>query len=140
MIHTRKNTIGVALIAFIIGVVIGYSGERTFTRPTLSQNAPSGFSGNGGMMRGVRGGSNGGFLTGTVAAKDASSITLNTRDGSSHVVFITPSTNVSKSVSGAVSDVSVGATIIVSGTTNSDGSVSATLLQLRPAASAPTAQ
>jgi hypothetical protein len=90
------------------------------------------------MMRGAGGG---GLLSGTVAAKDSGSITVNTRDGSSHVVLITPATTVSKSVTGALIDVSTGSTIIVSGTTNSDGSVSASLIQLRPATISPgTAQ
>ncbi|MCX6790357.1 MAG: DUF5666 domain-containing protein, partial [Candidatus Kaiserbacteria bacterium] len=103
-------------------------------RPAVSQiqNARGTFSGTygGGMMRGAS--TNGGLLSGTIEAKDATSLTLNTRDGSSHVVLITPATNVSKSVSGATSDITVGSTVTVSGTANSDGSVSATLVQLRP--------
>lgn len=143
MMHTHKNTIGAAVLALIIGIGIGYTGGKTLAHSSVSQNTPGGFAGNyggvpGGMMRGGNRGT-GGFLTGTVATKDSGSITLNTRDGSSHVVFVTPATSVSKSVSGTMTDVSVGATVIVSGTTNSDGSVSATLLQLRPAA-APAAQ
>ncbi len=99
-----------------------------------TQNVRGNFSGAGGavFMRGG-GAGNGGFLSGTVAAKDSESITLDTRDGSSHVVLVTPMTSVLKSVSGSMSDVSVGSTVIVSGTTNSDGSISANLIQLRPA-------
>lgn len=140
MIHKHKNTIGAALIALIIGMGIGYTGDQMFARPsTLSQNA-SGFGGGqyggaGGMMRGGArsGGMVGGFLTGTVAAKDQGSVTLNTRDGSSRVILVTPNTTVSKSTNGTLDDVTTGATIIVSGTTNSDGSLSASLIQLRPA-------
>jgi len=133
----HKKMMGVGAIGLIVGGVLGYSGATMFARPAagLAQGARSGFAaGNyaGGMMRG--GAANGGLLSGTVEAKSATSLTLNTRDGSSHVVLITPATSVSKSVSGTVGDVAVGTTVIVSGTTNSDGSVSATLLQLRPAA------
>lgn len=130
----NKNNVSIAIVSLIIGVGIGYLGGNTLHPATLAQNAQGGFAGTrGGGMRGA--GAGGGFLSGTVAAKDSGSITINTRDGNSHVVLVTPATNVSKSVSGAISDVSVGATITVSGTTNSDGSISASLIQLRPTVS-----
>ena len=75
----------------------------------------------------------GGFLTGTVAAEDSGSITVDTRDGSSHVVLISPSTTYQKSVAGTISDVPVGSSIMVIGSTNGDGSVLATSIQLRGA-------
>jgi hypothetical protein len=132
----HKKIVTTAVIALVVGFGAGY---LTHTSPAQTQGTRGTLAGaNGGNFGGMmRGGATagGGFLTGTVAAKDSGSITLNTRDGSSHVVLITPATTVSKSVTGAVSDVSVGATIIVSGTTNSDGSVSATLIQLRPTTS-----
>ncbi len=55
------------------------------------------------------------------------------------LVLVTPNTTVSKSVTGSLFDVTTGSTIIVSGTTNSDGSVSANLIQLRPSMPMPTA-
>ncbi len=123
----NKNTIVTTVIALVIGFGAGYVMHAS---PAPTPNA-GGFARNGGTG-GMRGGA-GGFLSGTVASKDANSITINTRDGSSHVVLISPSTTVSKSVSGSESDISIGSNIIVSGTTNSGGSVSATLIQLRPA-------
>ena len=131
----KKQVVLSAAIALIAGIGIGYYGATVFAKPaTRATNAFSrGGGAGGGMMRGVGGnGAMGGFLTGTVAKEDSGSITLNTRDGSSHVILITPATTVSKSVNGDLSDVAVGETIIVSGATNSDGSVSANLIQLRP--------
>jgi hypothetical protein len=129
----HKKIVTTAVIALVVGFGGGY-----YMHTSPAQNTPGTFAGRTGGT-GTRGGAaaGGGFLTGTVATKDSGSITLNTRDGSSHVVLITPATTVSKSVTGSVSDVAVGATIIVSGTTNSDGSVSATLIQLRPTAPTP---
>ena len=129
----NKTTIITAVIALIVGFGAGYF---THTAPaTPAQFARGNFSGGAnGTFSGARGGTaGGGMLSGTVTAKDASSITLNTRDGSSHVVLVTPDTTVSKSVEGALGDVTVGSTVIVSGTANSGGSVSATLIQVRPA-------
>ncbi len=138
-IGMNQKTIGIAVIALLIGYGAGY---LTHSSAALVQNARGTFAGAGagGVM--LRGGSvgNGGFLSGTVAAKDAGSITVNTRDGSSHIVLLTPATTVAKSVSGSTSDVSVGAEVVISGATNGDGSVSASTIQLRPATPVQPAQ
>ncbi len=130
----NTKTIGIALIGLVIGFGAGYFLHITPTAQTATRT--SSFTG----ARGAAGATAGGFLMGTVAAEDSNSITLDTRDGSSHVVLINPSTSVSKYVAGALTDVSVGSTVMVSGTTNSDGSVSATMIQLRPASATPTSQ
>ena len=124
----NTKTVGVAVVALVVGFGAGY-----ITHTTPPATNPQGSRGSFGGAGNMRGGSNGsGLLSGTVATKDAGSITVNTRDGSSHVVLITPATIVSKSVTGATSDVLIGTTVIVSGTANTDGSVAATLIQLRP--------
>ncbi|MFZ1075082.1 MAG: hypothetical protein WAN50_01780 [Minisyncoccia bacterium] len=139
----NTTTIGTGIIALIIGIGIGYFGGNAL-HPAAAPSARGSFAGTGGSgFAGARGGAaGGGFLSGTVSAADSGSITLNTRDGSSHVVLVTPATTVSKSVSGALSDVSVGSNVLITGTTNSDGSVTAAVIQLRPAtpAAAPTPQ
>ncbi|MDE1919143.1 MAG: hypothetical protein KGH56_00390 [Patescibacteria group bacterium] len=122
----NKNPILIGIVSLLIGIGIGYGGANALHPATPAPNARGTFAG------GMRGGA-GGFLSGTVAAKDSESITLDTRDGSSHVVLLTPATSVLKSVSGTENDISIGSTVIVSGTTNGDGSVSANLIQLRPA-------
>jgi len=129
----NNKIIGAAVISLLVGFGAGYFVHSV---PTQPQNARGNFAG--GTTRGS--GGQGGLLSGTVAKQDAGSITLNTRDGSSHVVLITPATTVQKSVSGVLSDVTVGSTIFVTGSTNSDGSVSASSIQLRPAAPPATVQ
>jgi hypothetical protein len=51
----------------------------------------------------------------------------------SKIVFLSPATKVEKTVSGLVSDVVVGNQVVITGVVNSDGSVNATSIQLRPA-------
>jgi len=136
----NKKIIGSVAVALVVGIGVGYGGANVFRSGAPGQDMQGNFSAiKGGDMSGVRvgGAGNGGMLSGTVAAKDSESITINTKDGSSHVVLITPATSFLKSVSGAQSDVSVDTTIIVSGTTNSDGSVTAQSVQIRPADSLP---
>ncbi len=134
-----NKTVGTAIIALVIGVGVGYVGASILHPAALvQQSAPGGFvngvRGSGAI--GTRGGTAGGFLSGTVAVKNSESITVNTNDGNSHVVLVTPTTNISKSVSGSMNDISIGSTVIVSGTTNSDGSILAKLVQIRPAGTA----
>ena len=74
----------------------------------------------------------GGFNAGTVVSKDAQSMTLKAADGSSKVIFFSSTTTVDKSVVGTPSDLKTGDIITVQGTTNSDGSVTATNIQIRP--------
>lgn len=129
----NKTVVGTAVVALVIGIGVGYAGANTLhssVQQTASRNLISGASG--GIFNGTRGGT-GRPLSGVIAAKDSGSITVNTNDGSSHVVLITPATDISKSVNGSMSDISIGSVVIVSGTTNSDGSISAKFIQLRPA-------
>ena len=82
--------------------------------------------------RAVNGAGIGGLTAGEVISKDEQSITLNLRDGGSKIVFYSASVEISKFASGTMSDVAVGASVMVTGKTNTDGSVTAELIQLRP--------
>lgn len=139
MLHD-KNILAASAIALIVGIGAGYS-IHGFISPSRGNGFPAGANGMGGFSSRTNQGANkspNGLLSGTVAKQDAGSITLNTRDGSSRVVLITPATTVQKSVNGGLSDVTVGSTVFVSGSTNSDGSVSASSIQLRPETSPAT--
>lgn len=102
-----------------------------------AQGRQAGFGGgNGTTTRGMRG--TGGGTAGNIVAKDATSITVQIRDGGSRTVFFTGTTPVLKSTSGSADDLKVGEAILVTGTSNQDGSVSAQSIQIRPAESIPT--
>ena len=72
------------------------------------------------------------FVLGDVISKDDQSITVKSRDGSSKIILYSTSTEVSKFAEGSLADVIVGSSIMVNGKTNSDGSISATSIQIRP--------
>jgi hypothetical protein len=76
----------------------------------------------------------GGLAVGQITTMGSSSITLQLANGNSEVVFYTSSTPVSKPTTVSANTLSVGTNVMVAGTSNSDGSVTAQTIQVRPAA------
>ena len=79
------------------------------------------------------GAAGGGFVTGQIAVIGSSSITLQLANGNSEVVFYSTSTPVSEPTMVLVNTLKVGTTVMVAGTSNSDGSLTAQTIQVRPA-------
>lgn len=75
----------------------------------------------------------GGLTAGQIIAKDATSVTIQTQNGSTTIVLVNPGTQVTKSAAGSLSDLSIGTGVVVTGTPNADGSVTAEAVQIRPA-------
>lgn len=85
-----------------------------------------------GAFRMARGGSGGGLINGTLIKKDDTSMTVKLADGSTKLILVTSSTKALKMADTPLSDFTEGSNIMVSGTTNSDGSITAQTVQTRP--------
>jgi hypothetical protein len=74
----------------------------------------------------------GGFVNGSIVSADSQSITVKQTDGSTKIVYFSASTAIEKTATAPSSDLIVGSTVRANGTANTDGSVTATTIQLNP--------
>ncbi len=130
-----KNIAWVIVGVLIVGGISFYAG-MTYGGSQQSASS-SAVRGTGYFSRSGRG-ANGGIAAGQVIAKDATSVTLALPNGAgSKIVLVSPTVSVAKTVSGSLSDVAVGVTVVANGTPNSDGSITAQSIQIRPADAPP---
>ena len=73
-----------------------------------------------------------GFVGGTVLSLDAQSMTIKMQDGNSRIVIFGSSTEITKSASGSLQDLTAGKNVTINGKQNSDGSITAQMIQIRP--------
>lgn len=142
----HKKCITIAIIAVVVvgsgmfyaGIQYGknkMSSQRTF-RDGSGQNFQGGNRqmGQGAEQRTGGGNNNnqGDFSSGEIISKDDKSITIKTRDGGSKIIYFSDSTTIGKTTRGSVSDLNSGQSVVINGKSNSDGSIAAHNIQIRP--------
>ena len=80
-----------------------------------------------GMQQGMRG-----MIVGEVTAKDDKSLTVKLTDGSSKIVVLSGSTTYALSSEASLDKIAIGSKISAFGTSNSDGSTTATSVEINP--------
>jgi hypothetical protein len=127
-----------AFVALVIVSGASFWGGMTYAANKSSQAGQTASRfGQSGARGGRLGG--GGNAFGTIVAKDATSITVQLTTGTSttagsgsKIVLYDTSTQIGKMVAGSAGDLTVGENVSVSGTANSDGSITAQSIQIRP--------
>lgn len=125
----------VVVLVALVFVAGNYYGKKSIPSESPNFANRAGMMGGGGATRNGVGRMSNGFVGGEVISKDDSGVVIKMRDGSSRIVFTSSKTVVSKSIPGALSDVAIGSDVTVTGSGNSDGSVTAQMIQIRPATS-----
>lgn len=133
----KNQVIGSVIILLVVAGGSFYAGKSMATSATPAAGTRGAYAGSGGAAgfagrAGARAG--GGFTAGTIVSSGNGSISIQQQNGSStEIVLISPSTMILKSVAGTATDLAAGAQVTVTGTTNSDGSLTAASVQIRPA-------
>ncbi|MEO5927407.1 MAG: hypothetical protein ABIO72_01765 [Patescibacteria group bacterium] len=141
----KLNPFIIVLIVLVVGGGAFYGGMK-YQQSKIPAGAfrfTQGAGGQGGNFAGripggagaaggfARGGAGVGLVNGEVLSKDEKSLTIKMRDGGSKIVFYSASTSVMTSSSSTVDSIETGKTVMINGTTNSDGSVTAQTINLR---------
>lgn len=130
--------VGIAVVAIALGFFGGMQYQKRQVRTTFANGVPGG---NGQFFRqagGRQGGQNVRFgggnrpVMGEIVNQDEKSMTVKLPDGSTKIVILSATTSYNKAEPGSQTDLKVGDSVGVFGTTNSDGSVTAMNVQINP--------
>jgi hypothetical protein len=134
----KKHLPAFIIILVIVGAISFYMGTKTSANNSADspQKAMWNQPGNANFRRPGNANTQGNFINGEILSKDNKSVTVKLRDGGSKIVFFSSATQIAKSVAGTPDDLAVGVNLMITGTDNPDGSVTAQMIQLRPAEAA----
>jgi len=126
----KNNIVIVTILALLVGGAAGFFGGMQYQksqRQSFTQFSARGGSGANGMRF-----RNGNGAAGDILSVDTNSITVKMADGSSKIVLLTGTTAINKAATATAADLTVGERVSAFGTTNTDGSITATNVQINP--------
>lgn len=127
----KNQTIIIVILVTVVMAGAGFFGGMQYQKMQRTS-----FSANGvnpqGRRFGMNGQNGGAAVRGSVLNSDANSITVKLADGSSKIVLLSGTTTITEATMAARTALQTGTQVMAIGTTNSDGSVTATTIQLNP--------
>ena len=138
-IMENKKIIAIAIIAALaIGGASFYGGMLVGKgRCVFGGGSRGAFNGAGGTnSAGAKRATGASYINGEILSVDASSLTVKLINGGSKIVLFGTSTEVGKFTTGALSDLTVGTSVMINGNATADGSLTAKSIQIRPAGTA----
>ena len=134
----KNKLIAILVVAFIIVAVGSYFiGAKTGKAKTSLRGNFQVQGGQQGQGTGIAGQSSAGRITGEIIWNSDTSFTVRSANGSSKIVFLSGATDISKSVSGTASDLTVGTNVTVAGASDKAGIIAQTV-DIRPATTTTT--
>ncbi|NMB48351.1 hypothetical protein GYA13_02800 [Candidatus Kuenenbacteria bacterium] len=146
-----KKTLPIMIVIVVLvaaGSFYGGTKYQSSKIPSRGQftGGPQGMmSGPGGMNR--AGNSSMSFIGGEIISKDDQSVTIKLNNGGSKTVLYSASTTIGKMATGTADDLSIGTSVMVTGKSTTDGSLTAESIQIHsgseplgPGAPEPAAQ
>lgn len=137
---TNNNLVIGYIATTVVAGAVGAFGGITYQKS--NNTTPFERGARPGMMQGKSNTSNGqvpamqrgGMIVGEVTAKDEKSITVKMADGGSKIIVLSDATTYRTGTEAKVDDLAVGKTVSIMGIPNSDGSTTATNIELNPMA------
>lgn len=125
----------IAILILLVGLGAGFGSGIVIRNYQISKQrasfAEGNFQRNGANATGTRmGGAR--AVSGSILSVDDKGITVKLTDGSSKIVLLSDTTQINQAIAATKDDLKVGITVAVFGQTNSDGSITATNIQLNP--------
>lgn len=116
----------------VIAIIIAFAGGGFFAGMKYQQGKQPfrGMRQLGDLPAGAQQRMGAGTVRGEIISQDDKSITVKLPDGSSKIVLISENTEINKATEAVPDDLTVGEEVMVFGSTNSNGSASATQIQL----------
>lgn len=132
-----KKFLIIILVAVILAGAGGFFASRSLSEKSganigsaFGDHQEGDFSGRFDSMRDMRGSSS--PLFGEIISQGEGSFTIKLSDGSTRIIFISNSTQITKSIDGTLGDLEIAGQIFISGEENPDGSYTAKTIQIRP--------
>lgn len=133
----QKTIISIAIViivsagSFYGGMIYAQSKNKKTGAPGFNGQMPMGFNGQA-LNQNGRPSNGNNMANGEIISQDDKTVTLKLGDGGSKIIFFSDSTQIMKSTSGTITDLTAGQNLMVTGTTNTDGSITAQTIQIRP--------
>ncbi len=135
-----QKSILTTLILVLIAGGVGFYGGMQYGQSKSSQSGSQNFARSGGNSGGFiarnggarRTGAGGNFISGDILKKDNGSIVIQDQNGGSKIVLLSGSTTIGKMATGTADDLVPGERVMVAGSANQDGSITAQTIQIRP--------
>ncbi len=130
-----KNIKLIAIVLLLVGLGAGFFGGMQYQKSQRSQfGQANNAAGNQARRTGLGQNQVNRPVSGDIISADQNGITVKLTDGSSKIVLVSDSTMINKTDPGTKTDLTVGQKVMVIGTANSDGIVTAQNIQLNPRA------